>query len=416
MGMNVGQVQPTLEQQAEMVEKQGLTTLLFCPNSWALRHRFINQETGEVRRARCDSWHCLYCGPRKVDGWRQIIKLTEPTLFVTFTQVGHTVEEASRVLTTVMQFLRRGSRGKGPRKVGARPAYPVEWFAVLERHSDFERVGFHWHVLVRGVEYIEHEHLREALSSATKGRSYIVHVERVQSGAVGYVTKYLTKDITVGEQGVKTRVKKKSVPVLEAVKSRQVVRLVAGSDGELQEVMEERPYLFISRMDEQGKPLREIEEELVERASKARRIRYSRHFFPLAVKDMRRRTFAGLPITDESEVVEGELVMDEAEQEQEQESSEEGELLAGPGQPGSQGFIGSAWLLDEAEEYSPEVEVYEWRRKRALLDALDEVRAGRRLSRRVVGIWAYQQGEQRNHGYWAKREVHDGKDKKDSSD
>jgi hypothetical protein len=191
MGMSLVQVQPTLEQQAEMVEEQGLTTLLFCPNSWALRHRFINQETGEVRRARCDSWRCPYCGPRKVDGWRQLIKLAEPTLFLTFTQVGQTVEEASRVLTTVMQFLRRGSRGKGRGRIGARPAYAAEWFAVLERHRDFERVGFHWHVLVRGVGYIEHEHAREALRLATKGRSYIVHIERVRSGAVGYVTKYL---------------------------------------------------------------------------------------------------------------------------------------------------------------------------------------------------------------------------------
>ena len=50
-------------------------------------------------------------------------------------------------------------------------------------------------------------------------------------------------------------------------------------------------------------------------------------------------------------------------------------------------------MLDEAEEYSPEVEVYEQRRRRVLLEALDEVRSGRRLSRRVVGIWAYQQNE-----------------------
>src|SRR5690348_11387748 len=105
----VAQPQLTLEQQAALVDEHGLSTLLFCPNAWALRHQFINQETGEVRRARCDSWHCLYCGPRKVDGWRQMIKLAGPVLFITFTQVGHTVEEASRVLTTIMQFLRRGS-------------------------------------------------------------------------------------------------------------------------------------------------------------------------------------------------------------------------------------------------------------------------------------------------------------------
>lgn len=366
----------TLEQQAEMVEEQGLTTLLFCPNAWAVRHRFINRETGEVRRARCDSWRCSYCGPRKVDGWRQMIKLAEPVLFLTFTQVGQTVEEASRVLTTIMQFLRRGSRGKGPKKVGARPAYPVEWFAVLERHSDFERVGFHWHVLVKGVDYIEHEHVREALRSATKGRSYIVHIERVRSGAVGYVTKYLTKSLTIGEQGERMQVKKQARSVLEPVKTGQVVRLVAGPDGEQREEVEERPYLFVSRTDEQGRPLREITEEVVARVSKARRIRYSRNFFPMAVKDLRRMEFSGL-LAGDGAVVEAGL------REDDEQSS--GEALA---QPGS---IGSSWMLDEAEEYSAEVEVYEARRRKALLDALDEVRSGRRLSRRVVGIWAYQQ-------------------------
>src|SRR5258707_6097355 len=200
MGMTLMQVPATLEQQADVIEEQGLATLLFCPSAWALRHRFINQETGEVRRARCDRWRCPYCGPRKVDSWRQMIKLAEPTLFLTLTQVGQTVEEASRVLTTVMQYLRRGSRGKVPNKIGERPAYPVEWFAVLERHSNFDQVGFHWHVLVKGVDYIEHEHVREALRSATRGRSYIVHIERVRSGAVGYVTRYLTKSLTVGDR------------------------------------------------------------------------------------------------------------------------------------------------------------------------------------------------------------------------
>src|SRR5579863_4409313 len=39
-----------LRQQAAIVEKHGLETLLFCPDAWALRHRFINRETGEMIR------------------------------------------------------------------------------------------------------------------------------------------------------------------------------------------------------------------------------------------------------------------------------------------------------------------------------------------------------------------------------
>jgi hypothetical protein len=45
---------PSLDEQANLAEKHGLETLLFCPNPWALRHVFINQDTGEVVRARCN--------------------------------------------------------------------------------------------------------------------------------------------------------------------------------------------------------------------------------------------------------------------------------------------------------------------------------------------------------------------------
>src|SRR6266699_992339 len=135
---------PSLESHMALIQQHHTETLLFCPDPWALRHRYINQETGEVVRARCDKWECLYCGPRKVDQWRQLIKLAEPTLFVTLTKVGWTLEEAARVYTTVLQYIWRGSKGLGPYNIGARPAYPLECFAVLEEHSDFEHVGFHW--------------------------------------------------------------------------------------------------------------------------------------------------------------------------------------------------------------------------------------------------------------------------------
>src|SRR5260370_19186460 len=153
---------PSLGEQANLVEQHQLDTLLFCPNAWALRHRFINQETGEVVRARCNRWECLYCGPRKVNLWRQLIREAQPTLHVVLTRVGWTVQEASRVYTTVLQYLRRGSKGIGRGHVGVREAYPVECFAVLEEHKDFERVGFHWHVLVKNVDHQPHQGLQEA--------------------------------------------------------------------------------------------------------------------------------------------------------------------------------------------------------------------------------------------------------------
>src|SRR5438132_1717750 len=70
------QFQPLpLVEQVKLAEKHGLETLLFCPHPWALRHVFINQDTGEVVRARCNRWDCLHCGPRKVDMWRQLVKV-----------------------------------------------------------------------------------------------------------------------------------------------------------------------------------------------------------------------------------------------------------------------------------------------------------------------------------------------------
>jgi|SRR5579859_4975734 len=127
---------PLLDEQADLVEKYKVDTLLYCPNPWAIRHVFINQDTGETVRARCNRWDCLFCGPRKVDMWRQLVKAAEPTLFLTLTKAGKTVEEVARALTTFLQYLRHGSKGHGPNHIGAREAYPIEYFCVLERHLD----------------------------------------------------------------------------------------------------------------------------------------------------------------------------------------------------------------------------------------------------------------------------------------
>src|SRR6266700_1892149 len=252
---------PPLHEQARLAEEHGIDTLLFCPDAWALRHVFINQDTGEVVRARCNRWDCLYCGPRKVDQWRQLVKAAEPTLFITLTKAGKTVEEASQALTVFMRYLRRGSKGKGSHHVGAREAYPIEYFAVLERHTDFEENGFHWHLLVKGVDFIPHDILKEAWRSARHGVAYIVDVQAVRKPhVIGYVTKYLTKSLSHGEKGVR---------------------------------YEEQELGAISQ-DEDGHIVEERHTYTVELVSRARRIRYSRHFFPEKVSDLRARLFAEL--------------------------------------------------------------------------------------------------------------------------
>src|SRR5256884_6368364 len=303
---------PSLESHMALIKQHHTETLLFCPDPWALRHRYINQETGEVVRARCDKWECLYCGPRKVDQWRQLIKLAEPTLFVTLTKVGWTIHEASRVYTTVLQCLRRGSKGFGRDHLGARPAYPLECFAVLEEHSDFEHVGFHWHLLVKGVDYLPKQTVSDALRSATNGRSYIVHVDGVKKmHAVGYVTKYLTKEVTSDKRG-------------------------------LREELRER---LVYRRDEQGQVVQECSVQTVQVMSKARRIRYTRHFFPASTAELRLRLFSQLG--DVSEIAIDQAVSPDV---------QEVVSVEGDDQPGETEHEAkrSIWGLYEREPFSSE--------------------------------------------------------------
>jgi hypothetical protein len=42
----------------------------------------------------------------------------------------------------VIQLLRRGFKSQDPERKGYREVYPIEYFAVLERHSDFEGMAF----------------------------------------------------------------------------------------------------------------------------------------------------------------------------------------------------------------------------------------------------------------------------------
>jgi hypothetical protein len=347
----------SLEDQADLAEKHRLETLLFCPDPWALRHVFINQNTGEIVRARCNRWDCLFCGPRKVDQWRQLVKAAEPTLFLTLTKAGKTVEEAARALTTFLQYLRRGSKGRGPNRIGAREAYPIEYYAVLERHSDFEENGFHWHLLVKGTDFIPHEILKEAWRSARHGVAYIVHVEAIRKPhVIGYVTKYLTKSLSIGEKGV---------------------------------CQEERDAVVVG-LDEEGNIVEERQTYTVELVSKARRIRYSRHFFPEKVSELRARLFA------------------ELEQEAMEQTANEpsiGGTCACEGDQPDNGLPGedkpkpvkrSSWSLIQCEEFTQDFKEYKRRRRKALLEALIDIRMGQRnLSRRVINIWAYQRSQLR---------------------
>lgn len=384
----------SLEEQANFVAGIGLDTLLFCPNGWALRHRFINTNTGETVRARCGSWSCLYCGPRKVDQWRQLVKAAEPTLFVTLTKVGTTLKEAARTLTTVLQYLRRGSKGRGKAHVGARPAYPLQVFAVLEEHSDFEENGFHWHLLVKGVDYLPNQVVSEALRSATGGRSYITRVKRVKNNrAVGYVTKYLTKEIMRERRGLVEEEKMITRVAVKAVEGR------VDAQG--------KPYCFETCYDEQGQIVMEEERRVVQRLCKAHRIRYSKQFFPTSTAELRWQLFGEKREQEEEEQREEEG-QEQGEEEQGQECKawvlHEVESLDGSDRDGRK--RGHEVLLErklrgengededeEREEGEGERRAQQYRRLRrdALLESVQALREGRWMySRRIIGIWSYQ--------------------------
>jgi hypothetical protein len=361
----------SLPEQVNTAESYGIDTLLYCDDPWAIRHQWINRETGEVQRARCNRWECLHCGPRKVDLWRQLVKAAEPVLFLTLTKAGKTVQEAARALTTFMQALRRGSRGKGPNRVGARPAYPVEYFAVLERHKDFQRNGFHWHLLLKGVDAIPYKEVIQPLwMSAThyvpsteesEGRgAKIARIERIRNArAIGYVTKYLTKSVAVGERGTK-------------------------------EVQRER---LVVVEDEQGQGYTEKQVFTEEVASKAHRIRYSRNFFPEKVSELRARLFAGLENeTMEQETGKGAEGVSE-------DQRENGKPLASEEDQEEQEVPRSPWMLKEKEGFTNDIEEYRLRKRKALLSAIKDLQSGKiRVSRRVIGIWDYQRQELRRAG------------------
>jgi hypothetical protein len=329
---------PSLEEQLVSIQEDGRETLYVCLDSWALRHRFVARGTGEVIRARCDRWQCLHCGPRKVDLWRQLIRAAGPALLVTLTKVGWTVEEAARVRTTVIQRLRRGFRRADASRKGYREAYPIEYLAVLERHQNFEENGFHCHLLINGVDYIPKQVVSEALSSATRGRSYIVDVQRIRNErAIGYVTKYLTKHITDAEQGMRSKEQE-----------------IAG----IEEDDEGKPHLKRKRIQVQVK-------------SRARRICYSRHFFPDSVAALRKRLLDGWT------------------EEEENEGNNTGDT--------------AGWVLLEVEQPARDRETYHERKERALREVVEARRArGARLSRRVLSIWNYQQAIREEE--WRRRE------------
>jgi len=148
---------------------------------------------------------------------------------------------------------------------------------------------------------------------------------------------------------------------------------------------EERELGVISQ-DEDGHIVEERHTYTVELVSRARRIRYSRHFFPEKVADLRVRLFAEIELGSMEQT--------------ENETSDDGSAVVDAGQPDNgkplaeeQPIKRASWSLVQCEEFTEDIQEYRRRRRKALLEALIDLREGRNLSRRVINIWAYQRNE-----------------------
>jgi hypothetical protein len=184
-----------------------------------------------------------------------------------------------------------------------------------------------------------------------------VDVEAIRKPhVIGYVTKYLTKSLSIGEKGIR---------------------------------QEQREATVIG-LNEEGKIVEERQTYTVELVSKARRIRYSRHFFPEKVSELRARLFADLEHEAMEQASDQTSSPDDA-------ASETGQVDADkPVENEPPAVKRSSWSLVQCEEFTQDYQEYKRRCRKALLDALIDIRTGHRnLSRRVINIWAYQRSQLR---------------------
>jgi hypothetical protein len=218
---------------------------------------------------------------------------------------------------------------------------------------------------MKGADYIPHEVLKEAWRSARHCVAYIVYIEAVRKPhVISYVTKYLMKSLTHHEKGVR---------------------------------QEAREGTQLTRNDEENL-VEERHTYTVELTSKARRIRYSRHFFPESVTELRTRLFAEI---EQQAMKQAEHVHVDGSQTDSgktlDESPMEGIEQGVSGETDKQTVLEeaaakrSSWMIVECEEFTNDFKEYRRRRRKALLEALIAIREGQQhLSRRVINIWVYQ--------------------------
>lgn len=201
-------------------------------------------------------------------------------------------------------------------------------------------------------------------------------MDRVKNAKfIGYVAKYLTKHIARGEKDTKER-------------QREV------TEAQLRQVSD---HTFEVVCDDKGKPIERKRIQVDQVTSSARRIRYSRHFFPVSVEELRFRLFSQLDDPDqiERDTMSAQSAVADTEEPdsslEEQPSEIPFDEFAEAEQPQDDSPSRPRWSLYEAEPFSKDANEYRQRRRRALLEAMMVVRAGQwRISDRVISVWSFQ--------------------------
>ena len=141
----------------------------------------------------------------------------------------------------------------------------------------------------------------------------------------------------------------------------------------------------VPHLDEQGHLKQERVMHTVEMESRARRIRYSRHFFPESTADLRLRLFSHLEDANEIEID----AAASAEVPGQCQEGQSGDFA--PIEEETHALKRSSWSLYEHDSFSQDIADYRERRQQALRESMLDLRAGKHMySRRVLNVWAYQ--------------------------
>lgn len=151
---------------------------------------FVNPRTGQEVPARCKSWYCVECGPRRVRRWQRRLSSRRWGYLITLTVAGplagaatkENIYAINRSWRTFSRWLKRNA-GLGH----------YAW--TNEQGETSGRL--HKHVIVESSR-IDYKAARAAITRAGLGQVCDFAKINSQRGAMRYITKYLAKHLDNG--------------------------------------------------------------------------------------------------------------------------------------------------------------------------------------------------------------------------